>query len=167
MSVVIENIRADDILPFRAAVDSVAREGRFLASYEAPSLDAVGRFVNANIDHGYPHVVALADGALVGWCDITPEGRPLKRHVGLLGIGVVAGWRRRGIGNALINAALARAAQAGFLRIELSVRADNAAAIALYRKHGFVQEGLKRFAVRVPDGFEDVVIMARVSPALA
>ncbi|GAA5174545.1 GNAT family protein [Niveibacterium umoris] len=167
MSVSIESIRAEDIVAFRMAVDSVAREGRFLASYEAPSLEAVERFVHTNLEHGYPQIVALADGALVGWCDITPEGRPLKRHVGLLGMGVVAAWRGRGVGNALLNEALTRAAQAGFLRIELSVRADNAAAMALYRKHGFVQEGIKRFAVRVPDGFEDVVIMARLSPALA
>jgi ribosomal protein S18 acetylase RimI-like enzyme len=167
MTVAIKDIHADDIVPFRIAVDGVAREGRFLASNEAPSLDAVTRFVHTNLEFGYPHVVALADGALVGWCDITPEGRPLKRHVGLLGIGVVESWRRRGVGAALLNAALSRAADAGFLRIELSVRADNAAAISLYRKHGFVQEGIKRFAIRVPDGFADVVIMARISPALA
>lgn len=166
MSYSIEAIRDEDIVAFRIAVDCVAREGRFLASYEAPSLDAVERFVHGNIEHDYPQFVALADGAVIGWCDITPEGRPLKRHVGLLGIGVVAGWRGRGVGNALINAALTKAAAAGFLRVELSVRADNVAAIALYRKHGFVQEGIKRFAVRVPDGFEDVVIMARLSPAL-
>lgn len=166
MTVSIQDIQAEDVVPFRIAVDRVAREGRFLASNEAPSLESVMRFVSTNLEFGYPHVVALVDGAVVGWCDITPEGRPLKRHVGLLGIGVVEPWRRRGVGAALLDAALARATAAGFLRIELSVRADNLAAIALYRKRGFVQEGIKRMAIRVPDGFGDVVMMARLSPSL-
>jgi RimJ/RimL family protein N-acetyltransferase len=55
---------------------------------------------------------------------------------------------------------LAAAREAGFTRIELTVYDTNAAAIALYRKHGFIEEGRKRRA-RVLDGrVDDMVCMA-------
>jgi putative acetyltransferase len=51
-------------------------------------------------------------------------------------------------------------------RIELTVFTDNAAAIHLYEKHGFVIEGTNRqYAFR--DGqYADVYTMARLKPAL-
>ena len=49
----------------------------------------------------------------------------------------------------------------GFTRLELTVYADNAPAVALYRKFGFVIEGTAhRYALR--DGvFVDALMMAR------
>ena len=53
----------------------------------------------------------------------------------------------------------------GALRIELTVFADNAAAVHLYRKFGFEIEGtFKAYALR--DGvYADVVSMARLHPS--
>jgi putative acetyltransferase len=50
----------------------------------------------------------------------------------------------------------------GLQRVELTVYADNARAIGLYEKHGFVREGLHRdFAFR--DGtFVEALAMARL-----
>ena len=54
---------------------------------------------------------------------------------------------------------------AGVLRIELQVFTDNAAAIALYQRHGFVVEGtLRGYALR--DGvLADVHAMGRLHPS--
>jgi ribosomal protein S18 acetylase RimI-like enzyme len=48
--------------------------------------------------------------------------------------------RRGGLGQALVEAALAGAKQRGCRRIELDVNEDNAAALALYRACGFTLE---------------------------
>jgi putative acetyltransferase len=54
---------------------------------------------------------------------------------------------------------------AQLLRIELTVFADNDAAIALYRKFGFEHEGTHR-AYALRDGvYADVHAMARLHPA--
>lgn len=50
-------------------------------------------------------------------------------------------WRGRGVGSALLAAAIADARARGLHKLILSVFPHNAAAIALYRKHGFVEEG--------------------------
>lgn len=54
-------------------------------------------------------------------------------------IAVCPVFRRRGIGRALIEAALAEP----ITRLTLEVRASNAAAIALYRSLGFTEDGIR------------------------
>jgi len=54
---------------------------------------------------------------------------------------VAAGWRGRGVGSALVAAAIDWARAQGMHKLSLSVFPHNAAAIALYRKFGFVEEG--------------------------
>jgi len=159
MEVTVRPIAEADIEGFRAAVDAVARERRYLAGFEAESQDVVTAFVRSNIEQAYPQYVASADGHIVGWCDVTPEGRPLYAHVGILGMGVLAEHRGQGIGRRLLRACLAAARRRGFRRIELQVRAPNTAAIALYLSEGFEREGLKRRAACVDGLYEDVVCM--------
>jgi ribosomal protein S18 acetylase RimI-like enzyme len=58
----------------------------------------------------------------------------------LLGTGLLPQFRGAGLGRRLILRRLDAARALGLTRVELSVRADNANAIALYRKIGFVEE---------------------------
>lgn len=159
-SVRVVPITEDDVRPFHAAVDSVARERRFLAGVEAFPLADTQRFVLDNIARGNPQVVAWDSNALVGWCDIVPVNPfPGFGHSGRLGMGVIASHRGRGIGRALLAAALQRAPGAGFRRVELEVYSGNEPALALYRGQGFQVEGIKREA-RILDGrVEDLIGM--------
>ncbi|MEA2218740.1 MAG: hypothetical protein QOJ35_1366 [Solirubrobacteraceae bacterium] len=50
---------------------------------------------------------------------------------------VRADARRSGVGDALLTLAVERAGERGAKRIELDTNEDNAAAIALYERHGF------------------------------
>lgn len=77
-------------------------------------------------------------------------------------MGIVPDYRGRGLGLRLINAALAQARKIGFVRIELSVHSDNARAISLYEKVGFVTEGVQRDAVKIDEQYLDTIMMAIV-----
>lgn len=81
------------------------------------------------------------------------------RHSGVVGIGLLPDHRGRGLGEKLMLQALAAARAFGFGRVELSVRHDNARALALYRKVGFKIEGQKRHALQVDGVFHDLIIM--------
>jgi L-phenylalanine/L-methionine N-acetyltransferase len=72
-------------------------------------------------------------------------------------------WQGKGIGSALMQAALDLADNwLGLRRLELRVYADNARAIALYRKFGFEVEGTHR-AYAIRDGvYVDSLSMARL-----
>jgi ribosomal protein S18 acetylase RimI-like enzyme len=147
---------------FHRAVDRVAREGRYLAMLEAPPFARTRRIVLDSLKDGGVHLVALVADEVVGWCDLRLKAAPTQRHCAVLGMGVVAEHRHRGLGRRLLVETLARAR--GLRRIELNVRADNTAAIALYRSCGFEIEGTCRSYLR-HDGLEhDALLMARLEP---
>ena len=145
---------------FWSAVDSVARERKYLAFLEAPLIHSTRDFVLNNIKGNWPQVVALSDSEIIGWCDITSLDRPIFAHTGTLGMGVLAPYRGQGVGTALISTALQKAKTKGLTRIELTVRENNTAAIALYKKFGFVVEGIHKNGVRIDGQYENHIFMA-------
>lgn len=154
-----------DIPGFHAVLDIVARESGFLRSDQAPPFEDVARFVLGNLQHGNPQWVAVtAEGSVVGWCDIVRGRGVHENHLGELGMGLAAEWRGRGIGRKLLTETVAAADAAQFLRIELSVHADNLRAMSLYRGFGFVEEGRKHKARLKSSMPVDVLLMARLRP---
>jgi ribosomal protein S18 acetylase RimI-like enzyme len=149
---------------FHAAVDSVAKERRYLAMLEAPSFSRTRRFVLDSLKAGAVHVVAVADGEVLGWCDLRPKTAPTLRHSAVLGMGVVRAYRGQGIGSLMLASTLELARAHGIRRAELSVRSDNAPAIALYRRFGFVDEGTCRNYICVDGVDHDALLMARLAP---
>jgi putative acetyltransferase len=110
------------------------------------------------------HLGAEIEGKLVGTLSMRQnDGR--RSHSASFGLGVHDAFQGRGVGRALLGAALDHADRWwGVRRIELTVYADNARAIGLYEKFGFVREGLHRdYALR--DGvLIDALAMARLRP---
>jgi RimJ/RimL family protein N-acetyltransferase len=145
---------------FRIALDSVAREGRYLAMLEAPPLEEIRKFVAESVARQRPRFIALVGDEPAGWCDVIGNPRETLKHSGVLGMGVVREYRRRGIGSALMQRTLSDASGKGITRIELTVRVDNEPARTLYEKFGFVVEGLCRRHMRVRGEYHDSYLMA-------
>ena len=154
-------IRNEDAPGFRAALDAVCRERRYLAALEAPSEERVAAFVGRNVERGFPQFVAESEGRIVGWCDAIPgDAAAGTAHVGSLGMGVIREFRGRRIGRRLLGATIRMAREIGLAKVELSVYASNAPAIALYWKHGFAEEGRKRRGRCVDGVYDDVLLFA-------
>jgi RimJ/RimL family protein N-acetyltransferase len=141
-------------------VGAVARGGRYLAVLRSFPLPQTKAFVAESIKKKRPYFLALAGKKVVGWCDIIEKPRELLAHSGVLGLGVLASHRGRGVGAALMARTLADAKTKGFKRVELTVRADNDRAKALYEKAGFEVEGLCRRHMRVRGRYYDSYLMA-------
>jgi putative acetyltransferase len=113
---------------------------------------------------GFYSLVACADNEVIGQIGLhTSPNRPRRRHVGQLGMAVRDDWQGKGVGTALMQAAIDLADKwLNLSRLELEVYTDNEPAIKLYRKFGFTVEGTAiDFAFR--DGqFVDVYLMARL-----
>lgn len=91
---------------------------------------------------------------------------PRRRHIGQLGMAIHDDWQGKGVGSALMSAAIDLADNwLNLSRLELEVFTDNEPAIALYKKFGFINDGMhKNYAYR--DGqFVDVYAMARLREA--
>jgi putative acetyltransferase len=109
-------------------------------------------------------VACIEDNEVVGQINLnTFPQRPRRRHVGQIGMAVRDDWQGKGVGTALLRAAIDLADKwLNLTRLELEVYTDNAPAIRLYEKFGFSIEGtLVDFAFR--DGrFVDTYMMARL-----
>lgn len=134
-----------------ACVDRVARERRYLAIVEGFAIDETARFITRLLDAGGVHLVAEGDdGEIVGACDIAPLATEGMRHVGRLGIAVLPGYRRRGLGRQLLREAERRARGAGAARIELASGSQRTDAHQFYKACGY-SDGTVRFIKRLGD----------------
>ncbi len=140
---------------FNKVVDIVARERNYLSMTSGFPMESSRWFVNHMVKHKYPQYFLLADGELVGWCDIAPKEIPEFGHVGNLGMGVLAPYRGKGYGKKLLLKTIAHARDVSRLeKVELTVFESNASAMRLYASVGFVVEG-KRIKARKIDGRYD------------
>ena len=99
-------------------------------------------------------VVALSNNSLAGFAVASCLRMEPAEIEGLV---VDERYRRQGIGSALISACKEWAANAGALNIRLEVRVSNAAALALYLRHGFSAVGHRRAYYSAP--IEDAVLL--------
>ena len=109
------------------------------------------------------HLVACVREEVVGHLALMVYACPRTRHSAHFGIAVRDDWQRRGVGTALMQAALDLADNwLNLTRLDLRVYVDNTRAIALYEKFGFEREGThRRFSFRNGE-YVDAHVMARL-----
>ncbi len=113
-------------------------------------------------------LVAEVDGHAVGHLGILTNRAPRRKHVASFGIGVHPDFQGRGVGTALLTEMVNLADNwLNLLRVELSVASDNARAIGLYEKFGFVVEGESRFDIFTAGRYTHSLRMARLHPRQA
>ena len=138
----------------RAAADDDRRSLAQLLAAVAEERDGIAAEPPIDVDE-----LAAAwkiDGTLIATAQSTLVGEirvdPTWMGFGDIGMMVAADWRGRGAGTALVAAAIEWARPRGLHKLALSVFPHNLAAIALYKKFGFVEEGRLVRHVRRADG---------------
>lgn len=142
------------------ALGEVAREKDFLLNIDGPSLERVQKFVAKMQEVGNPQFVAVLDNEVVGWSDIRRLEQSVLSHAGELGMGVLRDFRGQGLGQKLLETCLTAAWSLNFLKVNLTVFSGNTAAIALYKKVGFQQDGVLRRHAQVEGVFRDSLFMS-------
>jgi len=142
---------------YRLAADLDTFEERSPASPAPLTLEAYREREARRPPEGATFVITL-DGAPVGRCHLFAEDR-LARHAEV-GIALLPESRGRGVG----TAALRQLIEFGFRRrnlrrLHLIVIESNQAAVAAYRRLGFVEEGRRREHCWVRGRYEDEVLM--------
>ena len=156
-AVTVRGAEEADLDAMVALFAAVAEEGRWIAA--EPPVDREQRRRRFAEDLGSDHTVMLvadAGGELVGQLGLFIA----CYGVADLGMLVADGWRRRGVGSALLRAGIEAAKKAGAHKIALQVWPHNQAAIALYERFGFQHEGrLRRHYRRRSGELWDAIVM--------
>jgi RimJ/RimL family protein N-acetyltransferase len=122
----------DDRLPLALLFAAVAEERDGIAT--EPPVDVEARAASWTLEGT---LVAVAGDEIIGSLHVEPS----RFGFGELGMAVAREWRGRGVGSALLAAAIEWARERGLHKLSLDVFPRNTRAIALYRKFGFVEEG--------------------------
>jgi ribosomal protein S18 acetylase RimI-like enzyme len=130
----VRRARPEDVRGLVELFAAVAEERDGIATEPPVDVDARTEQFASSIDGT---IVAVAAGDLVGSLHVDAT----RFGVGELGMTVARPWRGRGVGSALLTAAIEKARGEGLHKLSLEVFPHNEAAIALYRKFGFLEEG--------------------------
>lgn len=159
-----------DIRPFErtdwkavwAVVEPVFRSGETYAfSPDITELEARRVWIDTPTA---TYVVADPDGRIVGTYYIKPNQPPLGAHVCNCGYIVAEAARGRGIASAMCEHSQAEARSLGFRAMQYNlVVATNAAAIHLWKKHGFTTVGtLPQAFYHRRRGYVDALVMYKL-----
>jgi RimJ/RimL family protein N-acetyltransferase len=100
-------------------------------------------------------------GGIVGEASLRLVSRlRATSHARVFGITLARAVRRRGVGTRMMQTAIDWAREHGVRRIELATFANNAPALALYRKLGFEVEGVRKGSLVLNGRVVDDVVMA-------
>jgi L-phenylalanine/L-methionine N-acetyltransferase len=109
-------------------------------------------------------LVACVEGQVVGMLSLSPtSASPRRKHAATIGMAVHDKWAGKGVGTALMKAAIELADNwLNFARLELTVYADNEPAVRLYKKFGFAIEGTHSKHTFRDGEYADAHTMARL-----
>lgn len=107
-------------------------------------------------------LIALHGTGIIGNLDITPGKKKRIAHTAMVGMGMKRAWRNTGLGTALMQTAISWAKEKSSIELLwLQVFGNNSAAIGLYQKMGFKEEGRQTGFFKLENGTtDDNVIMS-------
>jgi phosphinothricin acetyltransferase len=158
----IEPMTADDWPRVREIFEAGMATGNATLENEPPDWDGwdgshlpVGRLVARG-----------ADGRLLGWVALSPvSDRCVYEGVAWESVYVAEEARGRGVGRALLEAAIAASEEAGIWMLQAGVLTENAASRALHARAGFRTVGVREAMGRDGEGrWRDVALLERRSP---
>jgi RimJ/RimL family protein N-acetyltransferase len=159
-----------------AAIEQIDRETAFLA---APGerlawAERPGPMLAHLHDSGAGvYLIARRDGAILGYLGaLAGQYRSTHGVLSIQHVGVRQAARRQSIGSGLLGALERWARARGAHRLDLTVDDTNAPALALYRQHGYVEEGRIREAAHDQGRWCSYIALAKLlgddaSPPLA
>lgn len=156
----VRTLYPEDAAAWHALQIAIYREQQWFVGDSPPSPEALARKLLAVDDYDL-YLGALADGSLVGWLELHRFAARRLSHVAMVTLAVALPYRRRGLGRRLLQESYRWARRAGIEKLQLTVRATNLAAHALYQAEGFVPEGCEVRQIRQGDHYEDNLLMAK------
>jgi L-amino acid N-acyltransferase YncA len=112
----------------------------------------------------HPRLVGTTDGRVVAWAAALPvSARPVYRGVAEISLYVAGDYRGQGVGNALLEAFIVASERTGIWTLQTSVFPENTASLALLKRRGFREVGVRERIGQLNGIWRDTVLMERRS----
>lgn len=145
-------------------IKGITKEGKYLLVEpdDVYSVDKIKEKINKSVDiKNQAIIVAEVDNRVVGHLLVTRGNAFKLKHTAEFGLWIIPKFRNIGIGGKLIESCEFWAKENGIKKLNLSVFSTNEGAIHLYKKSGFLIEGIRRNQVFLYDQYCDEVLMSK------
>jgi L-amino acid N-acyltransferase YncA len=150
-SVTLRPLEEGDRATMVAFGQSLPEDDRLYLELDFHNPNTIARLVNAAAAENWRQVVAVSDGAIVGYSNV----RLLpgwKSHVGDSHLVISEGWRRSGLGTALAQTILEAARDLGVSKVIAEMIEEQGSGRAIFERLGFRNEGVLANHVRDQHG---------------
>ena len=157
----IEDAQGRDLPQIVAIVNDVIATSTAVFSETPVTLEVQRRWLSERRAQGFPVLIAREQQAVVAFASYGPF-RPWPGYSTTVEhtVHVAAGWRRRGLGRALLERLIEQARASGLHVMVGGIDADNAPSLALHERLGFAEVGRMREIARKFDRWVDLVLLA-------
>ncbi|PKR77665.1 GNAT family N-acetyltransferase [Halalkalibacillus sediminis] len=107
-------------------------------------------------------LVAEVENGLIGYLLVIGGNTKRNRHSGSIVIGILKGYRGKGVGTLLFGELEQWASKHNLRRLELTVVTRNKAGLSLYKKMGFEIEGTKKGSLYIDGEYLDEYYMSKI-----
>jgi len=115
----------------------------------------------------FGRLVARADNAVLGWGALSPvSDRCCYAGVAEASVYVGADHKGQGIGEALLRGVIEDSEKHGIWTLQAGIFPENAASLALVKKCGFREVGMREHLGKLDGGWRDVLLLERRSKAV-
>ncbi|MDN6967160.1 GNAT family N-acetyltransferase [Oenococcus sp. UCMA 17063] len=154
---------AQEILEFQKELD---RQTDLMLLYpeerQDDCLDVENKIKQLNKDQGLWLLAEDQNGKIVGNLTVNRSYFKKIQHVGYVVVGVLKEARHKGIADQLFSSMNQWAFNNHLHRLELTVMQDNLIAQKLYKKHGFVVEGIRQDSIFQKQNYINELYMAKI-----
>ncbi len=162
-SFVIRQVTESDAPHIERNINAICQESLYLVPDHFKLHEKWKRILQAQGElDGHLIIVAEVEGQVVGHGRLFPEfGESKDKHVADLGMAIIKSYRGLGLGTAMMEYMIDWAKEHGLEKLTLGVFASNQRAINLYRKFGFVMEGMRAKQYKINGHYVDEWLMAK------
>lgn len=166
MQIMIRPANPDDSCAILNTVRSNAMERSYvLMEQYGKDIDAEKEYISRLDPKNNLLIVAAAPSDLVGCLAALQADagmRPETRHIVHVGLHLSEPFRGQGIGPKLLEYAIEWADAMGFKKLEANIFTTNKRSLSLFRRAGFVEEGVRQNSVRIGSHFVNEVLMGKM-----
>src|SRR5689334_10080376 len=136
------------------------------AELEPTSVEARLPWFREHSPRQYPFWVAESEGRVIGWLDFKKfQPRSAYRGTAEISVYVDEKYRRRGVGQQLLQRAIAQAPSLGITALVGLIFGHNEPSLKLFRRLGFERWGFFPAVAQLDGVDRDLVVMGRHCPA--
>lgn len=158
--VTLRPVRVEDANEIIRGVEYIVRAGEYLQKESPNSLREEQVFIEGVRSKGNMYTAIEIEGKVAGIARVLRGELDMKRHTGVFRTWLMKGAQGKGIGKKIMEYTLEWAKQNELHKVWLTVFSGNEGAIYLYKKYGFVEEGVQKDQVIINGQYQDEIFMA-------